>query len=117
MYTDKGQLTAGNVKANQLGQELAFKLDDYTAGGGPFDITCKASVGNMTYWANSTLNYLPPNSYGGSVVKIDRRTGGLMVQNASATTWESFIPFGFYDVSTCIWNQCRASELTLDSAV
>ena len=99
VYTDKGMLSSGNVKVNQLGQELPFSLANYTTSTTPIDITCKATVGNMTYWSNSTINYLPQNPYGGSVVKIDRRTGGLLVKNASATSYESFIPFGFYDVS------------------
>jgi hypothetical protein len=45
------------------------------------------------------LFYLPPNPWGGSTVKLDRRTNALWVKQGSSD-WDKTIPFGWYDVSS-----------------
>lgn len=60
------------------------------------NITCTAKpvLHHGVFEATTTLRFLPPNPFGGSMVKTDMATGGLLVQKEGY--WEPIVPFGFY---------------------
>ena len=62
----------------------------------PYDVTCVASriLHSDVFEATTQLLYLPANPYGGTVVKTDIATGGLLVKRGRI--WEPIFPFGFY---------------------
>jgi hypothetical protein len=100
IYSGSQQLAQASIQAGSIGNLIPFSLANLTTSNTTVPITCQASVDGQTYYANNTFLYLPPNPYGSSVVKIDRRSGGLMVRNftTQSQTWEPFFPFGFYDL-------------------
>jgi len=102
VYVDNNKLlTSGSAKINSLGNLISFNTTSLQAQKTPYNLTCKGTINGQTFYANSTLAYLPPNPYGGNTVKVDRTSGALIVRNETAGTkkWEKIIPFGFYDVS------------------
>ncbi len=59
----------------------------------------------QSFMDTTDLWYLPHNIYGGSTVKLDRRSGGgMLVRNESVDdpVWEKLIPFGWYDVGSSL---------------
>lgn len=79
--------------------EFAFDLGELQALPSSYSIECSSRrIGafSQTFFASSALRYLPPNPFNGSTVKLDRRTGGLLVREAD--DWEPFLPTGFYTV-------------------
>lgn len=77
--------------------ELAFDLASLEASGQPYGLACSVrSAAGQTFAAESALRFLPPNPHGGSTVKLDRRTGGLLVQQENS--WQPLLPTGFYTV-------------------
>lgn len=62
----------------------------------PYDVICIARriLHCEVFEATTQLFYLPANPYGGSTVKIDMATGGLLVKRGRR--WEPIFPFGFY---------------------
>jgi hypothetical protein len=62
----------------------------------PYDVTCVARriLHCDVFEATAQLFYLPANPYGGTVVKTDVATGGLLVKRRRG--WEPIFPFGFY---------------------
>lgn len=70
-----------------------------TARSTPYNVTCRATHEGQTFSDVAQLSYLPPNPYGGSTVKIDRKSGALLVRNESLSNpqWERLMPFGWYD--------------------
>ncbi len=104
VYVDGGKLlTSGSAKIDQLGTLLPFNTTSLKEQKTNYNLTCKGTINGQTFYANSTLAYLPPNPYGGNTVKVDRTSGALIVRNETSGTknWEKIIPFGFYDVSLC----------------
>lgn len=80
---------------------LAFNTSGLDASATSLDITCKATLNGQVFSDNTTLAYLPPNPYGGNSVKIDRKSGALIIKNSTTDAeWEKVIPFGWYDVSS-----------------
>lgn len=61
-----------------------------------FAMSCTATAGGKSYSASSTLLYLPKNPNGGSVVKMDKQTGGMLVPNSAGTEWQPLFPLGFF---------------------
>ena len=101
VYIDGGQLlTSGSAEVDSMGTLLPFNTTSLKTQKTQYNLTCKATLNGQTFYANSTLAYLPPNPYGGNTVKIDRTSGALIVRNETAGSkkWEKIIPFGFYDV-------------------
>lgn len=113
MYLAGQPIAQGSVVPGSLGTLLPFNLSSTspTNASQPLPITCTAQADGQTYTANSSLVYLPANPQGG-VVKIDRRSGGLLVRNftTGSEVWEPFFPFGFYDVGRVF---TRKGKLTL----
>lgn len=102
LFTDNDNyLGTQDVPLNRLGSLIPFNLTGLSAQSTPYNLTCKGQVNGQTYYADSQIRYLPPNPYCGNTVKIDRRSGSLLVRNetAQSKTWEKLIPYGFYDVS------------------
>lgn len=100
IYAGSQQLAQASIQAGSIGNLVPFSLSNLTVSNTAIPISCQAQVDGQTYTANNTLLYLPPNPYGPSVVKIDRKSGGLLVRNFTmqSQTWEPFFPFGFYDL-------------------
>lgn len=110
--------TTGGTKLASLtvglghNQRIDFLLkDEFEPRKEPYEVICTAKPvlypGRFT--ATTELYYLPENPSGGSTVKMDMATGGLLVQrkneNDAASieggldgkeSWEPLIPFGFY---------------------
>lgn len=87
------------ISAPFIGLEIVFDLSSLQASPSQYNITCSAQrldKTNQTFVVDSTLRYLPPNPYGGSTVKLDRRTGGLLVQEQAG--WVPLFPTGYYTV-------------------
>lgn len=79
--------------------ELDLDLSALHTSGESYSIDCSAQRldgTDQTFSSASTLRYLAPNPFGGSTVKLDRRTGGLLVDDSGR--WEPLIPTGFYTV-------------------
>lgn len=94
-------LTSGSISVGSLGNLLSFNISSLNATSTPYNLTCTANLNGQTFYANTSLSYLPPNPYGGNTVKVDRRSGALVVRNETAgqKTWTRIIPYGWYDVS------------------
>lgn len=90
-------LTSGNVLMNASRHELSFSLASLTPRTRPFDVECIAtSPSGQVFKSRTSLLRLPDRSDGGSVTKLDGRTGALLVKNASTGGWETVFPLGFY---------------------
>jgi hypothetical protein len=109
------ELVKGSVSPGSMGNLFSFNITCLNATSTPYNLTCEAKGNGQTYTTYATLSYLPPNPYGGNTVKVDRKSGALVVRNETAgdTTWKKIIPFGFYDVSyesrVLFTNICRAT--------
>lgn len=109
------KLVSTSIPLNTTGHEISFSLT--SSGLHPqkagYDITCTAqSDSGQTFHALTQLHYLPPNpNAGGNIVKLDLRTGGLLVQTRNGPQdgniaggqvagapngWESLFALGFY---------------------
>lgn len=78
-------------------QELHFPLLALEAREKPYDIKCTAQLvrdEKIAFKASTSLLYLLPSPYGGSVVKQDVRMKALLIQKNGS--WIPFIPFGFF---------------------
>lgn len=108
-------LTAGILPLG-VNQRLHFPLSALSARHQPYPISCTAQlVGKWlvrVFEASSSLSYLPPSPYGGSVVKMDIETKGLLVKKLDR--WQAFVPFGFY---TAFDSYLARNLSVLDAAV
>jgi hypothetical protein len=89
------------VSVGSLGTVLPINTAGLQTSGKPYQLTCKAEVSGQTYTDTTELLYLPPSYFaGGSMVKIDRRSGAFLIFNGDFLTprWDKMIPFGWYDV-------------------
>ena len=87
------------VPLNTTGNELKFTLSGLTAQVQPYDIKLAATSpdNNQTYEASTQLSFLPSPSPGGSTVKIDSLTSGILVPSSGDTlTWAPFFPYSYY---------------------
>jgi hypothetical protein len=103
VYQGSNHVASGAVPVNKLGTLLPLNLSALAPQQASYGLSCTATLGasnQTTFATNASLLYLPPNPYGGNTVKVDRRSGALLVRNetAGAKAWEKLIPFGFYDV-------------------
>ena len=117
--TENHVLLTTSVPVDTTGHELTFSLpfSGLQPRSTPFNVTCTAeSDSGQTFRASTQLHYLPPNpNVGGNVVKMDMRTGGMLVQTKKSGTgsaadentsggnvagapsgWESLFALGFY---------------------
>lgn len=92
-----GRSYSAVVSLGSIGNIIPLSAQSLIAREEPYPVYCAASVGSRRYISHSELLYLPGKN-DGSVVKLDRRTGGTLVQ-VGGGRWDSIIPFGWYDVS------------------
>lgn len=108
-------LTAGILPLG-VNQPLQFALHALSARPQPYPITCNAQLLGaalpLTFESSDSLSYLPPSPYGGSVVKMDMETKGLLVKKLDG--WQAFVPFGFY---TAFDSHLARNLSVLDDAV
>lgn len=93
-----GILTGGRVTIGSSGQLLPIPLSLLLKPRlEPYNISCTATLINgQSYHTSTLLHYLPPNPTGGSVVKMDAKTRGLLVKANHASVFTPIVPFGFY---------------------
>jgi hypothetical protein len=72
------------VPIGSLGTESPPSISSLPTSLKPRTIRCVATLDDQTFTDTAELLYLPPNPYGGSTVKLDRRSGPLWVRNESA---------------------------------
>ena len=81
----------GNVFSAPLALLLKPRLE-------PYNVTCSATSldGHATYTDSTLVKYLPPNPYGGSTVKMDLQSGGLVARRKGESQYQPIVPYGFY---------------------
>ena len=90
-------VASASVPLNETAFEIPFSLEGFSPSTSEFDVQCSASTSDgQTFKANSTLLLLPKRTDGGSVTKVDLRTGAMLVQNSSTGEFETLFPIGFY---------------------
>jgi hypothetical protein len=116
VYQGDSHVANGTVAVNTLGSLLPLNISGLKPQQSAYGLSCKATLGSQTFATNASLLYLPPNPFGGNTVKVDRRSGALLVRNETAgeKSWEKIIPFGFYDVRALmffghLWEVCGAN--------
>jgi hypothetical protein len=95
-FSVRGVTLGSGIIRLGLNQHIDFPLA-LLPRGEPYDVTCiaKRVLHCDVFQATTLLFYLPANPYGGSTVKIDMATGGLLVKRGRR--WEPIFPFGFYN--------------------
>ncbi|KAI5481324.1 hypothetical protein MNV49_004946 [Pseudohyphozyma bogoriensis] len=85
------------VAAGAQGVEVELNLSALRPRAQPYTLSCTAtSPSGQTYQAPpAQLRYLPPNSGGGTTVRMDGKSGGILVPKEGGG-WEPFFPVGFY---------------------
>ncbi|KDQ56626.1 hypothetical protein JAAARDRAFT_36103 [Jaapia argillacea MUCL 33604] len=101
-----------------LYESSPFNLSSLPPSSHPYNVTCAATLSstgnNQTFSQTTTVYRLPANPYGGSITKMDRRTGALLRESSSGT-WQPFLPFGFYtNVADIITNMSIISDMAND---
>ncbi|OCB91484.1 hypothetical protein A7U60_g1259 [Sanghuangporus baumii] len=90
-------LTSGRVPMNASAHELPFSLAPLRPQTNEFNVNCIAQTDDgQTFRSNTTLLRLPNRTDGGSVTKMDLRTGAMLVKNETTNTWDTLFPLGFY---------------------
>lgn len=94
---DGRTLATGRVSPNASAHELSFSLSPLKPRPNEFSVECVAQTDDgQTFRTNTTLLRLPNRTDGGSVTKMDFRTGAMLVKNETTRTWETLFPLGFY---------------------
>ncbi|GAD96679.1 conserved hypothetical protein [Paecilomyces variotii No. 5] len=85
------------IPVNTTSNEVSFSLSRLEPQFDPYEIVLRAvsSDGNRSYTARTQLYRLPSRTDGGSITKLDRLYGGLLVKNEH-TDWEPILPYSFY---------------------
>lgn len=90
-------VASASVPLNASAFEIPFSLSGLTPSTDAFDVQCSAQTGDgQSFSANSSLLRLPSRTDGGSVTKMDLRTGAMLVQDETTSEWETVFPIGFY---------------------
>lgn len=97
VYYESTLILSTALTIPSTGHTASLPLEHFQPRMDPYKIKCIASHGEKTYEDETEVSYLPPNPYGGSTVKLDRRTGGMKILRKDG--WEEMFPFGWYDVS------------------
>ena len=97
VYLDEQVVGRRTIDIGSTGASLQLHLDGSPARTDAYQLRCSAVSGGQTWTDDTDLFYLPTRTMG-SVVKVDRRTGGLLARR-SAKVWEHILPVGWYDVS------------------
>lgn len=77
--------------------EATFPLQLLTPSLTPYSLHCTATTLKQTFHSSlEDLRLLPPNPWGGSTTRMDRRTGAVLVRAPGDSAWSPIIPVGFY---------------------
>lgn len=96
-------LSAQSLPSNSTGgTDFTFDLAGLEAQVDAFEMVCTAMAAgsSASYAFATTFAFFPTNPYGGSVVKMDQRTGGILAPTTSGDAWEPFLPLGFFTTFT-----------------
>lgn len=98
IYAGSVPLASVDVVVPSLGREVAFDLSLLPPSLISYDLRCEVvHEGRTITFASDELRVLPPNPWNGGTVKIDRRTGGVLVPAEDEEEgWQPIIPAGFY---------------------
>jgi len=100
--TGETLIDSAEVAFNTTGNEFSFPLKSFKAQFEPYDIVLQSTTPKCgktfeAFEARTQLTVLPPRTDGGSVTKLDRLYGGILVQNATNDkVWEPIFPYSFY---------------------
>ncbi|EJD04861.1 uncharacterized protein FOMMEDRAFT_132713 [Fomitiporia mediterranea MF3/22] len=90
-------LANGPVSLNASAHEFTLPLGSLKPQSDAFNVECTARMEDgQTFKTSTTLLRLPNRTDGGSVTKMDFRTGAMLVQNSTTKEWETVFPLGFY---------------------
>lgn len=94
-------LEKAEVAVNSTGNEMPISLSTLPARMEPYDILIKTSSPHcsQTISTKTQLSKLPKRTDGGSVTKLDKLYGGLLIQERiqnGSTAWKSIFPYSFY---------------------
>ncbi|KAH9834490.1 uncharacterized protein C8Q71DRAFT_769168 [Rhodofomes roseus] len=112
-------VTGGAVPLNSSKVELPFSLAGLTPQKSAYDVSCRATYAGagavQTFAASGNLSYLPDPTDGGSVVKMDAKTGALLAKptNDQEGEYETVFPVGFY---TAFGDYLATNLSTIDEA-
>jgi hypothetical protein len=89
------EVGGGVLEIGVRAQEVEIDLRKLSPRQKPYSLRCTASsVGGKVLMVDGMLRYLPSSPHGGSVVKMDAVTGGLVILEDDR--WTPFFPVGFY---------------------
>ncbi|KAM0751480.1 hypothetical protein T439DRAFT_347353 [Meredithblackwellia eburnea MCA 4105] len=81
---------------SSLFSSFDFDLSVLSPSTTPSVVSCQATASSSSFTVTSSFIYLPQNpTTGASVVKMDKRTGAMLVPNGTES-WEPFFPLGFF---------------------
>lgn len=98
MDIDGRTVVAGAVPLNASKTELPFSLTGLVPRKSAYDVRCSATYGTQTFEAAGSLSFLPDRTDGGSVVKLDAKSGAVLAKPVGdqGGEYQSVFPVGFY---------------------
>ena len=96
IFVDGVPITSAMVPLGSIGHMVSIPLEGVSPRVQARSLRCTVKLGSHEYTSHAELRYMPEKK-AGSIVKLDRRTGGTWARRKGE--WKSFIPFGWYDVS------------------
>lgn len=95
---DGRTVAAGAVPLNASKTELPFSLAGLVPRKSAYDVRCSATYGAQTFEAAGSLSFLPDRTDGGSVVKLDARSGAVLAKpiGDQLGEYQTVFPIGFY---------------------
>ncbi|KAI0729759.1 hypothetical protein C8Q72DRAFT_912755 [Fomitopsis betulina] len=95
---DGRTIVAGAVPLNASKTELPFSLTGLVPRKSAYDVRCSATYGTQTFEAAGSLSFLPDRTDGGSVVKLDAKSGAVLAKPVGdqGGEYQSVFPVGFY---------------------
>ena len=96
---DGRTLATGSVPLNATAYAMPISLEGIAPRKEAYELECEATYAHtQTYWASAALSVLPNPAHGGSVTKMDLRTGALLARpaNGRGGPYEPVFPIGFF---------------------
>ncbi|KAI9637438.1 uncharacterized protein MKK02DRAFT_36418 [Dioszegia hungarica] len=94
IFVDGVPITSAMVPLGSIGHMVSIPLEGVSPRVQARSLRCTVKLGSHEYTSHAELRYMPEKK-AGSIVKLDRRTGGTWARRKGE--WKSFIPFGWYD--------------------